>query len=86
MPKFYWAEAIWTTVYIQNQIFASRTKASLHELYFEQKPSLAHLWVISSIAYVHMWDEKWKKLDEKFEKFILVGYSDEEKGYKCYNT
>ena len=29
--------------------------------------------------------EKWRKLDTKAENCILVGYSDEQKGYKCYN-
>ena len=29
--------------------------------------------------------EKRRKLDAKAEKCILVGYSDEQKGYKCYN-
>ena len=34
---------------------------------------------------MHVSDEKRKKLDAKSEKCILVGYSDEQKGYKCYN-
>jgi hypothetical protein len=34
---------------------------------------------------VHIPKEKRKKLDAKAEKCILVGYSDEKKGYKCYN-
>jgi hypothetical protein len=34
---------------------------------------------------VHILKEKRKKLDAKAEKCILVGYSDEQKGYKCYN-
>jgi hypothetical protein len=34
---------------------------------------------------VHIPKEKRKKLDAKAEKCILVGYSDEQKGYKCYN-
>ena len=54
MPQIYWAEAIRTTVYIHNQISASRTKVSPHKLYFEQKPNLAHLRVFGSIAYVHV--------------------------------
>ena len=58
---------------------------SPHELYFERKPNLTHLWVFGNIAYVHVPDEKQKKLDAKSEKCILVGYSDEQKGYKCYN-
>jgi hypothetical protein len=82
MPKFYWAEAVRTAVYIQNQI---RDKVSAYEQYFGTKPNLRHLWVFGSIAYVHIPKEKRKKLDAKAEKCILVGYSDEQKGYKCYN-
>jgi hypothetical protein len=33
----------------------------------------------------HIPKEKRKKLDVKAEKCILVGYLDEQKGYKCYN-
>jgi hypothetical protein len=41
--------------------------------------------VFGSIAYVHIPKEKRKKLDAKAKKCIFVGYSDEQKGYKCYN-
>ena len=40
--------------------------------------------MFGSIAYVHVPKEKWRKLDAKAEKCILVSYSDEQKGYKCY--
>ena len=83
MRKFYWAEALRTAVYIQNWI---GEKVSAHELYFERKPNLRHLRVFGSITYVHVPKEKRRKLDAKAEKCILVGYSDEQKGYKCYNT
>ena len=33
----------------------------------------------------HVPDEKRRKLDMKSEKCILVGDSQEQKGYKCYN-
>jgi hypothetical protein len=58
---------------------------SAHEWYFGTKPNLRHLRVFGSIAYVYIPKEKRKKLDAKDEKCILVGYSDEQKGYKCYN-
>ena len=58
---------------------------SQHELYFEQKPNLAHLQVFGIIACVHVPDEKQKKLNAKAEKRILVAYSNEQKGYKSYN-
>ena len=69
-------------VYIQNRI---KDKVSAHELYFGTKPNLRHLRVFGSIAYVHVQKEKQRKLDAKAKKCILVGYSDEQKGYKCYN-
>ena len=54
MPKFYWAEAVWTIVYIHNQISAHGEKKSAHELYFERKLNVGHLRVFSSIAYMYM--------------------------------
>ena len=56
-----------------------------HELYFACKPNLKHLRVFDNIPYVHVPDEKWKKLDTKVEKYILVDYWHEQKGYTCYN-
>ena len=35
--------------------------------------------------YVHNYDEKRQNLDPKSEKCILIGYSSEQKGYKCFN-
>ena len=58
---------------------------SPHDLYFGKKLNLAHLRIFISIAYVDMPKEKRRKLDAKAKKCILVGYSDEQKGYKCYN-
>ena len=53
---------------------------SPHELYYERKMNLAHLRVFRNIAYVHVPDERRKKLDAKDKKCILIGYSDEQKG------
>ena len=58
---------------------------SAHGQYFGRKPNLRHLRVFGSIVYVHVPKEKQGKLDAKAEKCILVNYSDEQKGYKCYN-
>ena len=71
-----------TAVYIWNRIGENVTA---HELYFGRKPNLRHLRVFGSIAYMHVPNEKRRKLDPKSEKCVLVGYSYEQKGYKCYN-
>ena len=83
MPKCYWAEAVQTTIDLQNQ--TSANGVSPHELYFWKQPNLGHLRVFGNIAYVHVPKKKRSKLDAKAKKCILVSYSDEQKGYKCYN-
>ena len=83
-PKSQQAKAVRTTVYLQNRTSANGG-VSPHELYFGKKRNLAHLRIFGSIAYVHVSKEKRRKLDAKAEKCILVGYSDEQKGYKCYH-
>ena len=54
MPKFYWAEAIRTAVFIQNRL---GEKVSAQGLYSGHKPNLKHLRIFDSIAYVYVLDE-----------------------------
>ena len=75
-----------TTVYLMNQCTTSRVhEVTLHEKYYGRKLDLSHIRIFGAIAYVHIPDEKRQKLDPKSEKCILVGYSLEQKGYKCFN-
>ena len=46
---------------------------------------LFHIGIFRSLAYLHILDKKRQKLEPTSEKCILVGYSLEQKGYKCYN-
>jgi len=50
-----------------------------------KKPNVSHLKVFGCIAYVHVPDEKKSKLHPKVENCIFIGYSLEEKGYRCFN-
>ena len=56
-----------------------------HEKYYGKKPDLSYVRIFGSFAYVHIPDKKRQKLDPKSKKCILVGYSLEQKGYKCFN-
>jgi hypothetical protein len=86
MPKHFWAEVVSTAVYLLNRTYSTEgAHITPHEAYFGHKPTMAHLRVFGSIAYVHIPDEKRKKLDSKSEKCILIGYSQEQKSYKCFN-
>ncbi|KAG6433493.1 hypothetical protein SASPL_105107 [Salvia splendens] len=51
----------------------------------QKKPVVDHLKIFGSIAYSHISTPNRDKFDEKSEKMIFVGYSDESKGYRLYH-
>ena len=86
MPHIYWAEAVSSAVYIMNRT----PTVAIHDVtpkekFTSNKPDLSHLKVFGCIAYVHVPDELRTKLDRKAEKCVFIGYSLEQKGYRCYN-
>ena len=86
MPHCYWAEAVSRAVYIMNRTpTAAVHDVTPEEKFSTRKPDLSHLKVFGCIAYVHVPDELRTKLDPKAEKCVFIGYSLEQKGYKCYN-
>ncbi|KAL0300270.1 UNVERIFIED_CONTAM: Retrovirus-related Pol polyprotein from transposon RE1 [Sesamum angustifolium] len=86
LPKAFWAEAVYTAVYLLNRC---PTKAVQNmtpiEAWSGKKPSAKHLRVFGSICYVHIPTEKRHKLEEKTEKGIFLGYNTQSKGYRIYN-
>ncbi|MCO5573025.1 hypothetical protein L7F22_026789 [Adiantum nelumboides] len=55
------------------------------EKFTRKKPDVSHFKVFGCIAYVHVSDELRTKLDPKAKKCVFIGYSVEQKGYRCYN-
>ena len=86
IPKTFWAEAVYTAVYLLNRCptKAVQNKTPI-EAWSGRKPSAKHLRVFGSICYVHIPAVKRHKLEEKTEKGIFLGYSTESKGYRIYN-
>jgi hypothetical protein len=86
LPNYFWAEAIVTAVYIMNRTPTTTIHGMTpKEKFTGKKPDVSHLRVFSCIAYVHVLNEKRSKLDPKVEKCIFIGYSLEQKGYRCFN-
>ena len=86
MSQYFWAEAVFPVVYIMNKTPSIVVHDVTPEKRFPStKPDLSHLKVFDCIAYVHVSDERRTKLDPKAEKCVFIGYSLEQKGYKCYN-
>uniref|UniRef100_A0A251T6N3 Putative zinc finger, CCHC-type n=1 Tax=Helianthus annuus TaxID=4232 RepID=A0A251T6N3_HELAN len=86
LPNKFWAEAIACTTYILNRtVTKTRPNVTPFEAWNGRKPNVEHLKVFGSVAYVHIPKQKWNKLDDKTEKMIFVGYSENSKGYKLFN-
>ncbi|MCO5581630.1 hypothetical protein L7F22_035519 [Adiantum nelumboides] len=95
MPPCYWAEVASTAVYTMNKTpTAIVHDMTLEEKFTGKKPDVSHFKVFGCVshfkvfgcvAYVHVPDELRTKRDPKAEKCVFIGYSVEQKGYKCYN-
>ncbi|KAG6529457.1 hypothetical protein ZIOFF_011655 [Zingiber officinale] len=53
--------------------------------WYDRKPVVNQLKVFGCVAYARMLPQNREKFDEKGEKLIFIGYSDESKGYRLYN-
>ncbi|MCO5610634.1 hypothetical protein L7F22_064873 [Adiantum nelumboides] len=86
MPPGYWVETASIAIYTMSWT----PIAALHDMTPEEKftgknPDVSHFKVFGCIAYVHVPHELRTKLDSKVKKCVFIGYSIEQKGYKCYN-
>ncbi|XP_016725652.1 uncharacterized protein [Gossypium hirsutum] len=66
LPKTFWAEAVNTTVYLQNKLLTKAlAQKTPFEAWFRFKPSLAHLRVFGCVCYAHVPVAKRDKLAKK---------------------
>ncbi|GKA42407.1 retrovirus-related pol polyprotein from transposon TNT 1-94 [Tanacetum coccineum] len=86
LPLFFWAEAIATACYTQNRsiIIPTHEKMAYH-IINDRKPSIKHLHIFGCTCYLTRDGENLDKMKEKGDPCILVGYSNQSKGYRVYN-
>ncbi|CAH9104519.1 unnamed protein product, partial [Cuscuta europaea] len=85
LPKCYWGAAVTTATYLLNRCPTKRlNQITPEEAWSGQKPSVKHLKIFGSVCYRHIPDEKRKKLGDKSQKLILVGY-DPTRAYVLYD-
>ncbi|KAK2442743.1 putative mitochondrial protein [Trifolium repens] len=85
LPKRFWGEAVSTAVYILNRSPTKRLVDKVpEEVWSKVKPSVSHLKVFGSLCYKHVPDARRKKLDDKSEAMIFVGYH-RTRAYRLYN-
>lgn len=83
LPKSFLAEAVTCAIYILNRcLIKSVHDKTPQEVWSGQKPNLSHMRVLGCIAYSRWIDVLRKKLDDKADKCIFIGYNIETKGHK----
>lgn len=86
IPNVFWAEAVNAVNYIQNRTLTRSTGKSPYELWFGRRPDVRHMHAFGSECYVHLPKEERRKLDRTATKMVLVGYDEQSKAYRCYDS
>jgi hypothetical protein len=82
----FWAEAMGIACYLVNRSPSSvLDDKNPHKVWTSKTPSLEHLRVFGCDYYVHVLKENRSKMDNKYEKYICMGYKDGVKGYNLWN-
>jgi hypothetical protein len=86
MPMRFWAEAVSTTVYLQNRCYTTSVmEKTPFEAFTRRKPGVKHLKVFGCLCYTHIPSSLRQKWDSKAGKGVFVGYGSCEKGYRVYD-
>ena len=86
VPRVFWTEAVRWTFYVLNRCPTVAVKnITPQEAWSGIKPSVEHFRVWGCIAHVHISDQRRTKLDDKSTPCVLIGFSEESKGYRLYN-
>lgn len=85
LPLSLWAEAMNTAVYVINRTGPTKQSGKTpYELWHGKVANVDNLRIFGTECFVHVPNEKRKKLDKKAVKGYLVGYIENCKGYRVY--
>ena len=79
LPKMFWGYALNTAIYTLNRVPSKSIASTPYEIWHRRKPSLSHLRIWKSCAYMKRNESD--KLEVRFDKYNFVGYPKETKGY-----
>lgn len=85
LNKSFWAEAVATAIYLRNRSAASGLEKTPYEMWYNRKPDVSSIRIFGSKAMTMIPKEKRQKWDKKSKRMILIGFSDNIKGYRLYD-
>ena len=85
LPSHLWGEAVKAAGDILNlRSTKHHPDKTLEELFYDKKPSIGHLRVFGSPAFVHIPKVSRSKLDPRSEQCVLLSFDSTAKAYRCY--
>lgn len=85
LPKFLWAEAANTAVYVLNLTGPTSVEGKTPlDLWFRKEAKIDHLKVFGTECFIHIPKQKRHKLDKKAQKGYVVGYCVGVQGYRVW--
>ncbi|CAJ2667154.1 unnamed protein product [Trifolium pratense] len=84
LPHNFWGEAVVTACYVLNRCPTKQMDKVPEAIWSGHTPSVKHLRVFGCLCHRHIPDQKRKKLDDKSEMMIMIGYHTAG-AYKLYN-
>ena len=87
LEKKFWAEALATAVYIRNRVISRSLPKNTtpYQRWMGQTPDLSNLRVFGSKCWFVLPKIKVQKLDARSKEGIMIGYSQQSKGYKIWD-
>ena len=86
IPKRFYPEVVNCTMHVLNRSPTLTIKDMIHEeAWSGVKPNVDYFRVFGCIGHVHVPDSMRTKLDDKSFKCVLLGRSEESKGYRLYD-
>ena len=84
LPLYYWGEAALTAAHLYNLTIMSTLPPNVtpFEVFHDQKPSVAYLWVWGVRCFAHVPTELQTKLGAKSVECLFMGYPPSGRGYR----
>ena len=84
LPKYMWTYALATSGYIRNRCYVQRTRSTPYELFTGKRPNLKNMVPFGTKCFVYVEIHK-RKLDDRSQKGVFVGYDRESPAYLVYD-
>ncbi len=87
LDKKFWVEALSTAVYVRNRVFSRPLPKNTtpYHRWMTKASDLSHLRVFGSKSLYVLPKKQMKKLDARAEEGLMMGYSNQSKGYKIWD-